>query len=488
MLLAPATAPATPGTSTSSSSSSPSTSAGPIAPVLAAGPDEARLRTAMADRLRQLAPRHTPVLLPQDDADIAAAATTPGYAAAVGSMIAVAADDAPAVDGRADIAWPVADRLTGTVEKRLDAMYAGRLAAVVVNRSTLPTVPGRVGAAARTASGTGLLLVEDSVSGPAAAAVAADSPSRAVAMEQVVAASATVLGDSPGIARSMLVALPRGTDPAPDALAALLSTMGRVPWLMPTSLTSLLTEVHAARPRSMTTTSLGAAATPLVAAVATRYSTLRSMAVVGGEIRADGTPVAARWSAAVDALLSAGWRGRVAAWHTLEGAVSQQVDATVSSVHVAPQTINFLADRGRVQLTVVNTLPVAVQNLTVELTPDSPRLRIDTSPAPIRIGAHSLTTIGVNVTALAAGPVRLTARIYGPGHVEVGREAVVQVQVTPTGSWIYWGLGGIAGLFFLLGLWRNWRRRPHRRRRRQGGGGRPAPVGSPDVVAEEHVR
>jgi hypothetical protein len=34
------------------------------------------------------------------------------------------------------------------------------------------------------------------------------------------------------------------------------------------------------------------------------------------------------------------------------------------------------------------------------------------------------------------------------------------VRVTPTGDWIYWGLGGLAGAILLLGIWRSVRRGP----------------------------
>jgi hypothetical protein len=36
----------------------------------------------------------------------------------------------------------------------------------------------------------------------------------------------------------------------------------------------------------------------------------------------------------------------------------------------------------------------------------------------------------------------------------------VQVRVTPTGDWVYWALGGVAGAILLLGVWRSVRRRP----------------------------
>ena len=66
----------------------------------------------------------------------------------------------------------------------------------------------------------------------------------------------------------------------------------------------------------------------------------------------------------------------------------------------------------------------------------------------------------VRVTALAAGPVPLRTTLTTPDGTVIGQGADVQVRVTPTGHWIYWGLGGVAGAILLLGIVRTFRRRP----------------------------
>ncbi len=474
LLLHPAAVPpGTAGAGTASPTASPSGPAADLATEVAAGPEEARLRTDLAERLARLAPDHGPVILPEADADVAAATVAPSFAPALRSLVRSGVADAAAVDGRADVAWPAAGPWTARTERAVTSLYAAP-PAVVVPRSALDAVAPAVGAVARTRGGTRLLVTEDSATPALAAAIDPESPAGVgAATQQVIATSAVVLGDRPGVSRTLLLTLPRDADPSVSDAATLMSAMGSVPWLSSTTLGALVTAAAKA-PRVTPGGVLGSGTTPLRTASAVEYARVRSDATVGAQIRADGSLVGPRWSRALDELLSAEWRGVGPAWTGLYSSVADEVDATTSAVHVAPQTITFLADRGRVQLTVVNDLDVEVDHLTVELVPDSPRLRIDSPPSTVRIGPHSRAAIAADATALAAGQVQLTARILGPTGVEVGREAVVRVTVTPTGSWIFWVLGGLAGLAFVLGVLRNVRRR----RRERGGTPQPVPVGA----------
>ncbi len=460
LLLHAAVLPPTPGATPSPSpSQTPTGAVATLGTEVAAGPQEARLRTELAQRLGGLMRDHGPVILPETDADVAAAAGAPSFDASLRALVAAGASDATAVGGRADLAWPAGGRWTSRTERAVTGLYAAA-PAVVIPRSALDAVDPAVGAVARTRTGTRLLVTEDSTSTPLAAATDPKSP-RGVgaATQQVIATSAVVLGDSPGLSRSLLLTLPRDADPSVSDTTTLLSTMRSVPWLVPTSVASLITAAAKAPRVTPGGGSLGAGDTPLRTASAVGYARVRTDATVGAQIRADGALVGPRWASALDELLSASWRGMGPAWTGLYSSIADEVDATTTAVHVAPQTITFLADRGRVQLAVVNDLDVEVDHLTVELVPDSPRLRIDSPPSTVRIGPHSRAAITADATALAAGQVRLTARILGPTGVEVGREAVVQVSVTPTGSWIFWALGALAGLAFVLGVVRNVRRR-----------------------------
>jgi hypothetical protein len=78
----------------------------------------------------------------------------------------------------------------------------------------------------------------------------------------------------------------------------------------------------------------------------------------------------------------------------------------------------------------------------------------------MRIGAKSRATAIVGVTTLAAGSVPLRTTLTTPDGTVIGQGADVVVQVTPTGDWVYWTLGGFAGIILVLGIWRSVRRKP----------------------------
>jgi hypothetical protein len=178
------------------------------------------------------------------------------------------------------------------------------------------------------------------------------------------------------------------------------------------------------------------------------------------QIRDDGDAFLRTWTRAAEQLASTRWRAAPTAWNTLSGRVSAAAKQTTTAVRVSASTINFLADSGRLQITVTNDLAVPVDNVKLTVEASNPRLRIDSQPPVLRIGPRSKATVTVSVTALAAGPVPLRTTLTTPDGTVIGQGADVQVNVTPTGHWIYWGLGGAAGLVLLLGIVRTFRTRP----------------------------
>jgi hypothetical protein len=179
-----------------------------------------------------------------------------------------------------------------------------------------------------------------------------------------------------------------------------------------------------------------------------------------GLIRDDGDVFTRTWGRATEQLASTRWRTSPTGWNRLLAGVARATRETTSSVQVSRRNINFLAETGRLQITVTNDLDVAVENVKLTLEPANPRLRIDNQPPVMRIGANSRATAVVSVTTLAAGPVPIRTTLTTPDGTVIGQGADVLVQVTPTGDWVYWTLGGFAGIILLLGIWRSVRRKP----------------------------
>jgi hypothetical protein len=444
-------------------------------PAGAADGGEQALRQAFEERLRAGAEAHRPWVLPDTDADVAAAATEGAAAGLVRTLVARAAPVAAALGGRADIAWPAdGDQAEGR-EAGLRALYAGPgLSAQLAAQSRLPSGGMTADAGRRSPGGLPVLAYDDRLS--ALLARTRSGPEAALSAQRFVADSVMLLDESPGIERRVLVAAPRGFAPDPAAARAFLATVGSVPWLRTTTTEAVLRAAAVAVPDRSTLASrpeptqgavvepggdlLGAGPPILTTARGERVEraldTVRGVAL----IRDDGTSFARVWGRAAEQLASVRWRGNETQWSRLSRAVESAAQGTTSAIKVSPRSFNFLAESGRLQITVTNELDVAVENVQLSLVPANPRLRVDGQPPPLRIGANSRATVVVPVTSFAAGLVPIRTTLTTPDGTVIGQGADVQVRVSPTGDWVYWALGALAIVILLVGIHRSVRRRP----------------------------
>jgi hypothetical protein len=345
---------------------------------------------------------------------------------------------------------------------RVPAIAAQVTAASTLDNGLGGTTPG---AAQRSQGGLALLTYDDSLSRLLSRTT---SPAEGVlSAQQFLAESVSLLNELPGTSgRSVLVTAPRSFNPDPATARAFFATAAAIPWLATTTTDAELAQARraVASPAAPVTRPLpgGSPVHPPVLDPSRLRGLEDTLQTVEGvaQIRDDGNQFARTWTRAAEQLASTRWRNAPTAWQTLNGSVSKAADETTSAVKVAAGNINFLADSGRLQITVTNALEVPVENVKLTVEAANPRLRIDSPPSILHIGPKSRATVSLRVTALAAGLVPLRTILTTPDGTVVGQGANVQVRVTPTGDWIYWGLGGIAGAILLLGIWRSVRRRP----------------------------
>ncbi len=436
---------------------------------------EAAVRSAVEERIRAGAPQHSPWVLPDTDADVAAVADAGTSSEVVSGLVSRSASVARALDGRADVAWPADGRYTDAREEALRRLYREpRLGAQLAAQSSLPLDGNTQDAHRRTADGLPVLGYDDDLS--ALFAQTSSPTDAAVGLQHFIADTVALLDERPGTSsRSVLVAAPRSFDPDPTAAAAFLGGVSDIPWLEPVSTNTLLADAQEALPMPQ---EVGTRPTPTEAPTtspADPYATAQpvltprrlqsleqNLATVRGVglIRDDGDAFTRTWGRAAEQLASTRWRAGPAGWNRLSAGIVTATRETTTSVKVSKRNINFIADTGRLQITVTNDLDVAVENVKLTLEPANPRLRIDNQPPIMRIGANSRATAVVSVTTLAAGPVPIRTTLTTPDGTVIGQGADVLVQVTPTGDWVYWTLGGFAGIILLLGIWRSVRRKP----------------------------
>ena len=444
--------------------------------------------TALANRLREAAPRHTLWALPYADPDLAALLPLASGQSALAALLARPSGLAAAVGpARTGIAWPVDGALSTSREARLrDAFSSSGLAGAVVSASTRTMRSGYTDDASRKSVGGLPLLAYDQALSRTFAQTSAPA-SGAVTTQLFLADSLALLGERPGTRnRSVLVTAPRTFAGNPTVLASFFAAVAQAPWLTPTSTDQLLAAAGTASPdvpgsgptvtpspatpspptSPATPDPLSAGRSPLTPATLQNIS--RTTLAIDGvaSIRDDTQSFRARWTDAQAQVLSSRWRGHAGAITVINAATQAAITAVSSGVRVVPSSVNFFADRGVLQVTVVNDLAVPVHDVHLTLTPGQPRLRIDQQSGPLRIGAKSRTNVKLSVTAIAAGLVPVEAVLTTPNGTSLGQTARVNVRVQPTGTWLYWVLGGLASIILLLGIYRSLRRGSARSPRR----------------------
>jgi hypothetical protein len=431
------------------------------------GDQETAMRDATQSRIAAAAARHTPWVLPDTDADLAAIAGATTGQSLMRTLVGRSQAVAEKLGGRSDVAWPADGGYTATRETALRRVFrVPALAGQVTSAAVLTTSGSGItpGSAQRSTTGLPLLAYDDALS---TLLTRTTSTSEGVlSTQQFVADSVALLNELPGTeGRGVFVAAPRSFNPDPDAARAFFAATGSIPWLTPTTTDAVLAKARRAvgttaapvtRPAIPAT---GGRAVLTSARVGQLERTVRTVRGVA-QIRDDGNEFLRTWTRAAEQLASTRWRAAPTAWNTLSGRVSEAAKQTTTAVKVSASTINFLADSGRLQITVTNDLAVPVEDVKLTVEASNPRLRIDSQPPILRIGPKSKATVSVRVTALAAGLVPLRTTLTTPDGTVIGQGADVQVRVTPTGNWIYWGLAAVGGLVLLLGIVRTVRRRP----------------------------
>ncbi len=448
---------------------------------------EAAVRRSFAATLTSALPGREAVALPYADADVAAALTVPAARPAIGSLITKGATLAASVRLPADLAWPIDGVASGERGAALTGLYAAtHLRGFVAAASSTQNLKGTPVAAQRTESGLAVLAYDDRLS-EALADLATDRVGT-VTSQFLLADSLALLAEYPSTARTVLLVAPRGLTTTSAALSRAIGVLQGAPWTVPGSLSDLVTAgatgpaVPALPPNAQSPGGVPAHPTRAAAALlnAPRMAYLdRAIRPIDtvAQVREDGDHVRARWHEALDQLMSARWRGANQEWARLVRPLRAAGLEAGNAITVTPETINFFAETGRLQVSITNNLDVSLNDVRVVLTPLTGWLRLDSQPEPVQIGPRSRATVTVRATALAAGDVPIRTSLFTPTGDPMGSSSTLLVRVYPTGAWIYWAIGATAVALLLAGLWRG------RRRRR-----RNAPDTASDAAAEAGTR
>ena len=346
--------------------------------------------------------------------------------------------------------WPVG---TASAQVRRALAHASfrAPAAVLMRESRTDPDADRTGVATREdEAGRRVLAVDDRLS---ALLADASGPARTTVVTQhLLADSVALLAESPGVPRTVLLLPDRSLDPDPTSLTRSLRALRSAPWVTPVRGEDLLTE-PTTTPLTEATTPPPGPASPLNAG---NLDAVRSLATTSAGLRpafGDGRLLPAD---AGEILVSTRWRGHEQAWSTGRAALTARVRTLSEGVRVVPSAINFFAEHGALQVTVVNDLGVDVHDvrLVTEVQGRPPRLFVHGPPPRLTIRAHSRATVRLDTEAVAAGVVPVRATLRTDAGTPLGEDATVRVRVQPTNGWVLLAAGGVVGIVFVLGLFR----------------------------------
>ncbi|AKU14995.1 DUF6049 family protein [Luteipulveratus mongoliensis] len=426
------------------------------------------LSTELRNRLAQLAPTQPVWFLPYADPDVSALSTAGGTSAMQQQLDRPLSPELRAIGTTVPL-WPAAEVTSTSLSGLLKTWRTttGAVPPVLLSSRQLTGEPHRAteNVGQRLRDGTPVLAYDEPLS-DTATTTGGDSGIRT---QRFLAETLATYQQQPSRSRSLLMLAPRTGQATPAQLEQLVSSSRRVPWLRPVSANGLLTQARSAeRSASIAAkpgnpkASLGPS--PLTAAGVDQLRRNRNLATDIGTILTDSQDISSGWDRALDEVGSTRWRGNATAYSKVVTGTTTGLDSISRQVAVRRSTINFFASSGTLSVTVVNNLDRPVHDVQLYLRARKPQLKIKTQPRPISLQAGGRVTIRVPVTGLAAGQVPVDAVLQTPTGTPLGLQdgKVVQlkVNVRPTATWLFWVLGIVAGLVFVVGLFRSLRRGP----------------------------
>ncbi len=361
--------------------------------------------------------------------------------------------------GRHDVTWPLWPGLSEEQLGDLTGLSASLdVSGTVVARSTFTDAEGRNaqphGLTATTTGEVTLLGYDETMSALVSDLPRADRDGGQIQL--LLAHTLARYQRSPADPGAVVLAPRRDVEVDLETAADLGAALALAPWVTQVSADPLLGTGDSVS-LTGTSTSTSPPRSPLTSARVDRIESVRSTLAQLAAVVPRGGAVE-QWEPILNSLYSARWRENPDGWSVPLTELESQVASIIDGVSINPTTVNFLAEEGLIQITIVNDLPITVQDLSLDLVPGNGRLRIIEEPGPITIGPQSRATVQFRARAVAAGEVPVRATLSAPSGLQIGEMQEVGVQVRPTGIWIYWVLGGVAGAILILGLTRAIRR------------------------------
>jgi uncharacterized protein DUF6049 len=347
---------------------------------------------------------------------------------------------------------------------------AGGISTVVLSSDELsPESAGVEDALAKTVSGVGtsmsVLVANSRITSLLGTASATPTPAGQFALTQgFLAQTAMIAAESPGTARSLVIAPPPGWDPSPAEASALLSITHDAPWLHPAGLSSLATAAKGL-PSTTHVPAKQVSHSELSSGYLAQIATVQASVSVFKDLLYQ--PPASQLNsldAALAATESSAWRGRGSPGGWLAtGALSRYLSESEEKVQmIASKKILLAGQSGETPVSVQNGLSEPVQVQVTAITPPGSQLQVGTFNALLKVQAGKTNTVRIPVHSAMIGTATVQLQLAtqnGSPLTWHGTAQPLSVEVTRFGRSLLIIIGGALGILVLTSAYRLRRKR-----------------------------
>ena len=388
------------------------------------------------------------------------------------------------------VVWPPQGRLT---RRAVEALSSGGADAVVVDQTALPApdsslsrTPDTDVGQLPTSTGSPIVLTVEPVLSNLLTPPSGSDPSTyqgdRLAEQRWLAETAMISAEAPSVSRTILVAPDRRADLHPAVAAEALRDTGRLPWLCPVSLASVVSHTDACvgETRPETTVLPPVELEPphpddplLSPRYLGKIRALRRLSsqftdeVLAEPTSPDAVRTTGRLTRARARTESSAWRGDPSDGERLLTQLQDDLTALRNKVHlqIGSGTVTLTSSSGVISVNVVNELSQPAR-VGVTLNPGN-RARLSITETPITtVGPGRASQITLKVTAQTSGTFPVTARLVDREGHPFGPEVRLIVRSTHYGR-VALAVTGIAAGVLLIAAGLRVVRRALRRNRPQ---------------------
>jgi hypothetical protein len=337
-------------------------------------------------------------------------------------------------------AWP----LDGLADQQaVDTMPGMGITSVLLSSDALPIIGGppseTPSAHTTVATGNGPLqaLLADSGLTDTVEHGATTPGDSSLDLQRFLAETLMIQAEGPNDSRSLVIAPDQRWQPPSGYADALLADSGRVPWIDPVSLSTVLSSPLSTK---VTRNPLDYPASQRQTELRPQYlhqvRALKNRLVGFGTVLTAGTSTVLGYDSALQRLLSSGYRGDVAGRQRALTAIHDDLQSQMNKVHIVTRSRSFItltSHNGQVPITVANDLNTPV-HIVLKVNANQRLAFANGGRTLLTIPANTQFPVTVRAVAKTSGVFPLEVRLLTPDKRPYGATVQIFVRSTAYGT------------------------------------------------------